>query len=301
MQIPLRSIGVFHAVARMGSVSRAADELCVTPSAVSQQIQALEVHLGTALIVKAGRSIALTEAGERYFEMIGGEVERIAEATLRIRGFRSVMSLNLRATPTLSSKWLLPRLSAFLDAHPDIEVRLDGTSGPTNFGTENVDLEIRHGDGRWPGLYVEGLAEERFLPVCAPALAPPESLEPAELGAFRLIHSVRSQVPWGRWFAQVGAEPAERWRRVLFDRSHMAVDAAAGGLGIALESTLMMTDELRAGLLACPVRAPPAIGLVTQWIVCPHDHLRHRKVQTFLAWLRTERDRWQAGEGGATL
>lgn len=125
MHIPIKPIFVFHTTARAGSISRAAKELSVTPSAVSQQIQALELQLGVALLAKAGRGIVLTEAGERYFSMIADQVEHIAEATATIKGFRSVTSLTIRATPTISNKWLLPRLASFLDQQPDLEVRLD--------------------------------------------------------------------------------------------------------------------------------------------------------------------------------
>jgi LysR family glycine cleavage system transcriptional activator len=294
MQVPIRAICVFHAVAKAGSVSKAAVELNVTPSAVTQQIQLLEVQLGTALMVKIGRRIALTEAGERYFASIRDQIEQITEATDQIRGFRSLMALNVRATPTLSAKWLLPRLGSLIDLHSDLEVRLDGTNEPTNFDRESVDVEIRHGDGRWPGLFVEGLAEEEFWPVCAPTYAGAESLTPADLPSRRLIHSVKAQAQWPRWFALSGVEPLTRWRKVLFDRSHMAIDAAAGGLGIALESTLMTERELAQGALVQPVRHAPEIRLVTQWIVCPRDHLRRRKVQLFLDWLRQERDMWKA-------
>ncbi|WP_332117889.1 LysR substrate-binding domain-containing protein [Azorhizobium caulinodans] len=294
MQVPLRAIGVFHAVARTGSVTRAADELGVTPSAVSQQVQALEISLGTALIGKAGRNVVLTEAGERYFEMIRGEVERITEATQRIRGFRSVTTLTVRATPSLATKWLLPRLAGFIDAHPEIELRLDGTNEPTAFQKENVDIEIRHGTGQWPGLVAEGLVEERFLPVCSPALAAAGSLAAEDLPRFRLIHSVKSQVQWPYWFTCAGVTPAERLRRLFFDRTHMAIDAAVGGLGIALESDLMMWAEKRDGRLICPIAEPPRITLVTQWATCPPDHLRHSKVKLFFDWLRRERDNWLA-------
>jgi DNA-binding transcriptional LysR family regulator len=297
MQLPIRAICVFHAAAKAGSISKAAVELSVTPSAVSQQIQLLEVQLGTSLMIKVGRHIALTEAGERYFASIGDEIERITEATNHIRGFRSLMALNVRATPTLSNKWLLPRLASLIDRHPDMEVRLDGTNEPTDFDRESVDVEIRHGDGRWPGLYVEGLAEEEFWPVCAPGYAAAGSLEAADLLERRLIHSVKSQAQWTRWFTQAGLEPKVRWRKVLFDRSHMAIDAAAGGLGVALESTLMIERELANGALIYPVRNPPAIGLVTQWIVCPRDHLRKRKVRLFLDWLHEQRDAWQTRQG----
>lgn len=290
MQIPVRAIWVFHAAARAGSISRAAEEFGVTPSAVTQQVQALEVQLGVSLLTKMGRRVVLTEAGERYFATITDEIERISEATSTIRGYRSVTMLTVRATPTLSNKWLLPRLASFLDRYPELEIRLDGTNEPTDFNRELVDLEIRHGDGRWPGLFVEGMAEETFVPACAPTLAAAGSLRAEDLTRFRLIHSVKSQAQWPAWFKLAGLQPVHRWRRILFDRSHMAIDAASDGMGIALESTMMMERELREGRLVCPVADPPPIRIVTQWIVCPRDHLRQKKVRLFLDWLRAERD-----------
>ncbi len=292
MHLPLRAITVFHAAVRAGSLVRAAQELGVTPSAVSQQIDVLETHLGTALLVKSGRRVALTEAGERYFEMIAENVDRVAEATQNIRGYLSSRSLTVRCTPTLATKWLLPRLGRFLDAHPDIDLRLDATNEPADFARGSVDLDIRHGEGNWPGLFVEPIAEERFIPVCAPAFCPPGSLAAAELPRFRLIHSVKAQLQWARWFDAAGVAAPGNWRRVLFDRSHMAIDAALGGIGIALESELMMERELAQGLLACPVRQPPLALRTTQWLVCPPDRLRRSQLGAFLAWLRQERDAW---------
>ena len=292
MSLPLRAIAVFHAVARSGSLTKAAAELFVTTSAVSQQIQNLEQHLGTTLLTKAGRGIVLTEAGERYFEMIADEVERITEATLRIRGFRSRSVLTVRSTPSFASKWLLPRLRGFLDTNPNIELRLNGTNEPTDFTREAVDVEIRHGEGRWPGLFVEGLAEEYFLPVCAPSYCAAASIAAADARQYRLIHSVKSQVQWPQWFALAGTPPPDELQRVLFDRSHMSIDAAVDGVGLALESTLMMWRELRDGTLVCPVRLPPKISLTTQWIVCPFDYIEKAKVRLFLDWMRAERVLW---------
>ena len=300
MHLPLRAITVFHTAARAGSVSLAAQELGVTPSAVSQQIASLEVHLGTALMVKSGRHVVLTEAGERYFEMIAENVDRIADATENVRGYLSSRALIVRATPSLSTKWLLPRLSRFLDENPNLDVRIDATNEPTDFSREGVDIEIRHGEGNWPGLFVEGLAEERFLPVCAPTLCAPGTLEPSDLPAYRLIHSVKSQMQWGGWFAASGVVTTAAWRRVLFDRSHMAIDAAVNGIGIALESDLMMWRELQDGALVCPLRSPPSASRVTQWLVCPHDRLRRRRVRTFLDWVHAERDTWLAARDGRT-
>lgn len=298
MHLPLRAITVFHTAARAGSVSRAAQELGVTPSAVSQQIASLEVHLGTSLMVKTGRRVVLTEAGERYFEMIAENIDRISEATQNVRGYLSSKSLIVRATPSLSTKWLLPRLNRFLEANPDLDVRIDATNEPTDFSREGVDIEIRHGEGNWPGLFVEGIAEERFLPVCTPTLCAPGTLDPSDLPSYRLIHSVKSQMQWGRWFAAAGVATAATWRRVLFDRSHMAIDAAVNGIGIALESDLMMWRELQDRVLACPLRRPPPASRVTQWLVCPHDRLRRRRVRAFLDWVRAERDLWLAARDG---
>jgi DNA-binding transcriptional LysR family regulator len=289
MTLPFRAIAVFNVVARCGSLTKAAAELFVTPSAVSQQIHALELHLGTTLLQKAGRGVAMTEAGERYFEMIAQDVQRITDATQRIRGYRSRTALTVRTTPTLGSKWLLPRLRRFLAANPDVELRLNATTEPTDFTREAVDVEIRHGEGQWPGVFVEGLAEERFMPVCAPGYALENTLEVAELQHHRLIFSVKAQLQWSEWFSAAKVVPAVEWGRLLFDRSHMAIDAAVDGLGIALESNLMMWRELKEGTLVCPVRNPPECKLTTQWVVCPFENLRKAKVQLFLDWLREER------------
>ena len=251
------------------------------------------MQLGTSLVMKEGRHIRLTEAGERYFETITEEFERIVEATNRIRGYRAIEILNIRATPTLSTKWLMPRLVSFVEGHPDFDLRLDGTNEPTDFSRESVDIEIRHGEGKWPELNVEPLAEEEFFAVCSPKFAKPGALKPNELQNYRLIHSVKSQMQWKRWFGACGVDPENHWRKIFFDRSHMAIDAAVAGLGIALESNLMMQKELEEGLLISPVADPPVLKLRTQWLVCPGHHLRRRQVQVFLRWIREQRDLWQ--------
>lgn len=292
MQVPFRAISVFHAVAKARSVSKAAAELGVTPSAVSQQVHLLEDQLGTSLMVKSGSHIKLTSAGERYFEMIGVGMDRVIEATARMKGYRSATVLNIRATPSLSTKWLLPRLPLFLRIHENLDVRVNATSEPTDFSREDVDLEIRPGRGHWPGFAVEGFARERFLPVCSPDYAEPGSIAPREIADHMLIHSVKAAVQWTDWFAALGLEPQRYRQRLLLDRSHMSVDAAISGVGIALESTLMMGADLSAGRLICPVASPPDIFVTSQWIVHPHDHMRHHKVRVFVDWLRQERDKW---------
>ncbi|MGV8938548.1 MAG: LysR substrate-binding domain-containing protein [Allorhizobium sp.] len=289
---PLRSIGVFYQLGRLNSVSKAADYLGVTSSAVSQQIRSLEEQLGTTLVRKVGREVRLTETGERYFEMIAENIEHIWEATRQITGARSIELLNIRATPSISTKWLLPRLPRFVDENAGLDMRLDGSNEPVDFTRDNVDIEIRHGEGRWPGMHVQPLAQEIFVPVCSPKLAAAGSLTSADLQAMRLIHSVKSQLQWSVWFSAQSLPAEGDWQKIFFDRSHMAVDAAVSGMGVALESLLMMQEELESGRLIVPVASPPSSVLTTQWLVCPPHHLRRRRVKRFISWINREVKSW---------
>ncbi|OKH86900.1 LysR substrate-binding domain-containing protein [Thalassospira sp. TSL5-1] len=289
---PFRSIAVFYHVATLNSVAAAAEQLNVTSSAVSQQLRALETQIGTSLFVRVGRKIKLTEAGERYFDLISQHVEDIIKATDLIQGNSNSALLTIRATPTVSTKWLLPRLPRFLDANPDIDIRLDGSNEPTDFNRDLVDMEIRHGAGRWPGLHVEGLVEERFIPVCAPSLLSGNNLVAKDLLHHRLIHSVKAQIQWKTWFAEQGLDHDASSKRLYFDRSHMAVDAAVLGMGMALESTLMMEQELRAGQLLPAIENAPNMPITTQWIVCPYSHLRRSRVKRFIQWIKREAQIW---------
>ncbi|MFV0334812.1 MAG: LysR substrate-binding domain-containing protein [Tropicimonas sp.] len=289
---PFRAISVFYQVATLNSVTAAAEQLNVTPSAVSQQVRVLEQQIGTSLVTREGRKIRLTEAGERFFELVADQVEGIISATQTMKGTQTATRLTIRATPSIATKWLLPRLPGFLDRNPHVDIRLDGTNEPTDFNRDLVDLEIRHGTGRWPGLHVEPLVEERFLPVCSPRLAGPGTLEARDLLRLRMIISVKAQVQWSAWFADLGIAEEMPLKRLYFDRSHMTVDAAVLGMGVALESNLMMDQELRDGKLVIPVRQVPEMLIATQWLVCPHANLRRGRVRRFMAWLREEAARW---------
>ena len=139
----------------------------------------MEVHLGTSLMVKSGRRVVLTEAGERYFEMIAENLDRIADATQNVRGYLSVeIPDRARHPEPVDASGSCRASTGFSTRTRDLDVRIDATNEPTDFSREGVDIEIRHGEGNWPGLFVEGLAEERFLPVCAPSLCAPGTLEP---------------------------------------------------------------------------------------------------------------------------
>ncbi len=290
--MPFRQISVFYFLARYQSVARAADELGVTASAVTQQIRVLETQLGMTLVMKKGRGISLTEGGERFYQMIASDVEHIAESVHQVKGGKTPSQLAIRATPSVSTKWLLPRLQQFIDANPMLDIRLDGTSEATDFTRDDIDIEIRHGTGDWPGLFVQPLAEEHFIPVCSPSFAAPFSMKPEEVTGRRLLHSVKSQLTWKMWLARQDLHLEDTQRKIYFDRSYMSVDAAVAGMGIALESVLMMERELREGLLVTPVINAPSMVLRTQWLVCPHHHLRRAKVKLFLDWITHQAELW---------
>lgn len=298
MAYPFRSIVVFHAVATSGSMLQAAQRFGVTPSAVSQQVKQLEDHIGTSLFHRQGRRLILTEAGERYLDMVGDEVDNILRATERIRGLAARTVLNVRAAPTFATKWIIPHLPAFLNVHPELDLRLDATSEPLEFGRDHVDLEIRHGRGNWTGLYLRKIGDERFAPLCAPSLIAPGSVEIADLARYPLIHSVKNVLQWPNWFADQGVEPPKEKKRLMFDRAHNSIDMAATGAGIALESHVTAWKELHDGRLACPLRAPPALWRVSLWYACPRANIKRRPVRQFMDWLdSTLRDVDQPPEG----
>ncbi|MCJ8284436.1 MULTISPECIES: LysR substrate-binding domain-containing protein [unclassified Halomonas] len=287
MTLPLRAIMAFHATARTGTMQQAAQAIGVTPSAISQQIQILEHHIGTRLFNRVGRKVVLTEAGDRYFAMIHDELERIEAATEHLRGHNAITVLNVRIAPTFATQCIVPKLTEFLEAYPNIELRLDATNDPPDYTKEHIDLEIRHGDGNWSGLHSERLVNEPMLPLCSPDYLAPGSVTIAELEQYRLIHSVKNLVQWPDWFARIGYQPGRPLTRVLFDRAYMSIDLAVQGAGIALESGVIAAREMAAGSLTCPLASPPSVWQSSLWIVCPHAHLRRHKVRSFITWIKS--------------
>lgn len=285
--LPFKAIAAFHATARHGTVTRAAEVLGVSPSAVSQQIRLLEHHLATSLYLRQNRRMVLTEAGERYFESISGALDMVEGATRRMRGYKAANVLLVRAAPSFATKWILPRLDDFLARERTLGVRLDATNEPTDFERDGVDLEIRYGQGDWPGLYVDSLVEDEFRPMVSPDLLARPALAVRDIAGFRLIQSVKALASWSHFFHLHGLpERTAPAAGLQFDRSYMAVEAAANGLGMAFESTLLAHRELAAGRLVCPVTDARPVLVRAHWVVCPHRHLRLRKVESFLAWLR---------------
>lgn len=292
---PLKALHAFEATARHLSVSLAAEELRVTPSAVSHQLRTLEQHLGVRLFHRLNRRLVLTDTGRSYLQLIANVFDRIESATENVISHGVSDMLTVHCPPTFAPAWLMPRLPRFMAEHPDIDLRLHATPEQVDFLRSNVDVEIRYGLGDWPGLTVVPLMSERIVPMCAPALRGrlPARPAPRDLTALPLIHSERSFVGWARWFAAAGVADADVRRGLRFDRGYLSIQAAADGLGVALESTIFATRELASGRLVLPLTETDGLFEVSaHHLVYPPAYKALPKVRKFEDWILR-----MAGEG----
>src|SRR5262245_18279490 len=168
---PLNALRAYEATARHISVKNAADELCVTPGAVSQMRKALELHLGVKLVTRVNRSAVLTDAGAGYLPTVRNAFERIAAASARVAVASESGVLTVSATPFFASAWLVPRLKGFQAAHPEVDLQLVTSNALADFARDGVDVAVRHGLGRYPGLASDRVIAVEIVPVAAPALA----------------------------------------------------------------------------------------------------------------------------------
>jgi LysR family glycine cleavage system transcriptional activator len=286
---PLNPLRVFEAAARLGSFTRAAEELHVSQSAVSRQVSILEDYLNVKLFNRELRGITLTEIGQAYQKEIGPAFSRISIATQDLLADSRGGPINLRAYTTFAAKWLLQRLPKFEAAHPDIEVRLSTIVTPVDFEKENVDVAIQFGDGDWPGASCERLFDDEITPVCSPKLreaAPLDSVD--DLKRHRLLHSHYRKSDWPDWLAAVGrSDLAEQTDTMQFASSIVTYQAAMDGLGVAIGQVRLLEQELASGRLIRPfpqvVRRPFAY-----YLLLPRRDTIPAKVGKFRNWLLQE-------------
>ena len=290
----LNGLVYFEAVARQNTLTAAASELSVSPSAVSQQITALEQRLGVHLFRRVKRRLVLTEEGERLFVAASDAMKLIRDARDRISLKRAGRSLNIRVSASFGIRWLSPRIAPLVDANPDWDLHIDATPEVTDFERENIDLDIRYGPGQWPGLYTEPVLTDAVLPLAAPGLLPDDlsarSPEQAAdmLAGTRLIHSVKSDLQWRDWLNRHGIDGIDTDRGLRFDRSLMTLQAAQDGAGVALESASLAFEALKSGALIPALTAFGASRFPAYWLICPSRNLQRRSVRTFADWLRAE-------------
>lgn len=280
----------FETVARRGTLTRAAEELSVSPSAVSQQVKLLEQRLGVKLFRRDGRLLSLTLEGEQLFQTSNTALRMLRDADRHLGKTRDTHRLNLRVTPSFGVRWLGPRLADFVARHPDWELRVDAAPDPTDFEREVMDLDIRYGTGDWHGLHARAVVHDHVLPLCSPAYL--ESLEalddPAEmLDQARLIDSARAICQWDFWLMHNGIETRGNTKSILMDRSSMALQLALDGAGIVLESLALALPEVTEGRLVPVLPEIPVLMFPSYWAICPARFLNRRPVKLFLGWLDT--------------
>ena len=280
--LPLSSIRVFEAAARLKSFTRAAEELGMTQAAVSWQIKALETRLGLSLFRRLPREVQPTEPGER--------LSRAAtEAMLLLRRALTDLTdadqgvLSITSLATLASQWLALRLGAFQVANPGLAVRVDTSVTLMDLTRENVDIAIRSGSGDWPALESALLMPSVFPPLCSPELSRSLGLQsPADLIAAPRIGEEKE---WGAWFAGAGVEGvAHPAVRLQADFQALEVAAALGGQGVALASPILYAREIAAGQLVQPFEQLVELS-AGYWICWPADRRRSPKIARFRDWL----------------
>ncbi len=288
---PLNALRAFEAAARHLSMKEAAEELSVTPGAVSQLVRGLEARLGIQLFRRGNRSLVLTEAGQSYFAPIRHAFRQIGEATRRLRALPNAGVLTVSAPPAFAASWLVPRLGRFRARHGDIEINIATTRGLANFVADGVDVAIRHGLGRYPGLHCDRIASIAMIPVCSPrflATMARRPSQPADLLDQPLLHDAERQ-DWALWFQAQGVADVGQAASsgISFDDQMLLIRAAASHQGIALVTETLARPELEQGGLvrALNVAWPQEFAY---WLVCPRATADQPKIVAFRGWLLAE-------------
>lgn len=280
---PLPALRLFEAAGRLGSFKAAAEELHLTPSAVSHGVVALERWLGAELFDRRANGVALNAAGREYLSFVSEALAMIAVGTRRLPGPQRGRRVSISLAPTFAARFLLPRLHEFRQMRPDIALSLDTAHRQVGFPVDDVDLAVRVTRGPWPGLPSVKLFDEALVPVCAPAL------RGVDLAGATLLHVSSVTEDWEAWGEAAGVAEFGAGPGLTFDTIHMAVEAAAAGLGVAIGRRPLVDDALAAGRL---VTAGPAVAAGTaHWLITGPQAGDRPEVAAFAAWLRAEVER----------
>lgn len=250
---PFPALRAFEAAARLGSFKQAAEELCVTPSAISHQVRTLEAWLDRALFLRGVRQVEMTEQGRSYLAQLTPILDMLDASTRAVSGQSFSGKLRLKMTEGFSKRWLIPRLPRFLAAYPDVDVSIETGLPPIDFRNGALDLIVHWGDDPVPGVIVEPFMSSTRVPVCSAAFlqANPDLRSPEDLLRKTLI---RDEVAdgWREWFALIDRAPECPAGGPIFAHCELTMSAAENDLGVALGYKAMITTSLDAGDLVAP-------------------------------------------------
>ena len=290
---PLNALRAFEAAARHLNFSRAADELAVTPGAVSQQIQNLEDYVGAALFKRTPKGLLLTDAAQTALPALREAFDRLAEAASMLTAAVDGRRLTVSVAPSFAAKWLVPRLGKFEEAHPHVDVWVSAGMELVDFASGEIDIAIRYGAGRYPGLEVARLMQETVIPVAAPELLAANPLNDIdELAGHILLHDGSPDADdscpdWTMWLAARGIRGVDGARGPRFNQSSLVIEAAVNGRGVALAKRALAQADLDAGRLVAPFQIAPAVDFA-YYVVHPKAKGRLPQVKAFVSWLTAE-------------
>ena len=285
----LNALRAFEAVARLGGVQKASDELCVTHGAVSRHLKQLEQWLHVPLFDRGERALRLTSAGEGYRQTLTAALDLIQEGTTAVCSYRADNTLGVATTHSLAAKWLMKKLPDFSRLHPEVEVWLSLEQGLTDLARSGIDLTIRMGSGPWPEYDCIPLMSDRLVAVCSPLLLSSSNAlaAPEDMLSFTLLHDQDPQVQWSRWFAAHQLECPAELVGPRFASTDILLSAAMSGQGIALVNEALAAEDLAAGRLVKPLSQAVELGTY-YWIVLPKERQQQAKVQHFCHWLQQQ-------------
>jgi LysR family transcriptional regulator, glycine cleavage system transcriptional activator len=281
---PLSGVRLFEAAGRHLSFKRAAEELLLTPSAVSHGIQGLEDWIGTPLFVRRRNGLGLTPEGAAFHAAVHEALVRIATATEALPG--QSHEIRISVAPTFGARLLLPLLGRFRARHPDISVIIDTSHRQVSFPGDGADVAIRLGTGEWDGLSSELLLPERLMPVSTPELKERWS-DCDDLNRIPLIHVTSVSQDWQAWADATGSGRVDVTRGLRVDTLQMALEAAVAGLGVAVGRLPLCDQELASGSLV-PFRERVVPSTAGYWLVGLPGTMSRSDLRAFRNWLVRE-------------
>jgi LysR family glycine cleavage system transcriptional activator len=291
---PLNSLKAFEAAARHLSISLAAQELSVTPAAISHQVRQLEDFIGLPVFERNGRGLALTDAGRAGLRDLRQGFASLEAAMHAIETLGETGVLNVSVAPSFASKWLLPRLSSFEAQHPDIDVHVSASMQLTDFANDGIDIAIRYGAGGYPDVIFEKLLTETLIPVCSPDfLRNVHALKAiTDLGGVTLLHDDSpdndpSCPNWEMWLRAAGVNNVDASRGPRYNQASLVIEAAILGRGVALTKSALAAGDIEAGRLVRPFSTVLPVDFA-YYFVAPKAKLNLPKVAFFREWLRKQ-------------
>ncbi len=283
---PTQALRALEAVARTGSLTRAAEAMHLTHGAISHQLKGLEEDLGVRLIERHGRGIRLTDEGERFASRVRAALADIGEAVREITEHNNPRQFRVSVMPSFAARWLLPRIGRFLAAHPDIDLDVRATMSLVDFRRDDVEAALRYGGGNYPGVVSEHLLDDVYYPVCSPSLGGGRlPTRPAEISRYLLLRSDNEF--WQPWFRAAGLDWSEPTRGPIYNDASHLMQAAVEGQGIALARSSLIGSDIANGVLVrlFDIAVPSPFHY---YLVYPPRLAEMPKLVQFRAWLREE-------------